>query len=183
MNRYLLNFALIACLTLVAACSTDSDSYDHDRVIIDPPYVPMFEFGEDGIPYRAGYPQLSDEMQTLLKTELAGHVWTRLQTNEIVSTGDVASWEYYDKNKTRPAGFYVVSEDEVIWYVHTYDPNIPGQTREAPRFRVWSIYNLSGKWYLDAVEPLGERRGEDGTMHKVWGTSHYVREMDVDIYY
>lgn len=181
--RKFMFFALTACLmALCASCSNDTD-IDDRGVIVEPPYVPMFSFGSDGVPFRSDHPQLSDEMQALLKSEYVGYVWTRMNTNEIDTLGFVSHMEYYDPNSTRPDGFYILSEKEVIRYVHVYDLNTPSRTQGAPKFHVWSIYCLSGKWYFDCVEPLREVQNSDGTMRTVWGTSHYIREPKVDIYY
>ena len=184
MNRKVLLLAFMACvIALFTSCTSDSDSDDPQRPTIEPPYLPMFEFGKDGVPYRLGYPQMPAEMQALLKTEYVGYVWTRMQTNEIYADGHVCPNEYYDENKTHPVGISVFSEDDVIWYVKTYDPKILGQTRESPRYRVWSIYYLGGKWYLDCVAPIAERVDSKGITHTVWGTFHYVREPRTEIYY
>ncbi len=47
--------------------------------------------------------------------------------------------------------------------------------------RVWSIYKLSGRWFMQCVQPLGMVVSEDGNSHLVWGTSQYVRMTDDEL--
>ncbi len=47
--------------------------------------------------------------------------------------------------------------------------------------RIWSIYTLSGKWYMDCVEPLCQRNAGDGTYKTVWGCSHFVRMTNAEL--
>lgn len=166
---------------------------------IEPPYEPMFQFDEQGIPYRGSSPMLSQEMQLDVQNEAIGHGWKWMQTFEIRDDGFVEPEDYYKEMiGPSPVSYYIKSENELVRYfysdaipAHAYlsqgftmdvatgilsDGNNPsGILPWTLYLRIWSIYKLSGRWYMDTIEPLGMRSDENGELKTVWGYAHYYR--------
>lgn len=193
---------MLLSLTTVTSCSQDDDD-ETPQVIIEPDDVPMFEFGEDGIPYRWHSPYLSVEMQDAFKKEVVGYGWRWMQTNEITH-GGVATNEFYsERYGMSPSSYYIETDASIIRYFHSDAVNADAFLQSeytmdlktgilsnsdnylvAPwslYVRVWTIYNLSGRWYMSCLEPLCTRQGGDGQQHVVWGTSQYVRMTDKEL--
>lgn len=202
--NYRLLILIASILSLTTSCLNDDDSYDSNRLIIDPLDQPMFEFGSDGIPYKYGNLNLSDEMQDALRRELLGYGWRRMQTNEIYENGYVRNEEFYnDHIGMSPYSHLIMSGTELKRYFHSsntlktdtisgFEFNIKTGTVAnsvtssdskggAVLLRIWTIYNLSGKWYMSCIEPLCVRHTEEGIDRTIWGTSHYVRMTDSEL--
>jgi len=196
----------LGSLLLCGAVScTDANDKDDDLVIIEPPYVPMFQFDEQGVPYRWETPTLSAEMQESLRSEFVGYGWKWMQTNEIDSAGWVESEGFYETlYGVGPISYYVGSDSTITSFYHSDATNQDGYlcdnyalspesgilsngTKPFGRdggdlyLRIWSIYQLSGRWYISCVEPLCTRYNEIGLPHTVWGTSHYARMSDQEL--
>lgn len=193
---------MLMSLTAVTSCSQNDDD-DNPLVVIEPDDVPMFEFGEDGIPYRWHSPYLSAEMQDAFRKEAVGYGWKWMQTNEI-TYGGIATNEFYgERIGMSPSSYYIESGSSIIRYFHSntvpadaylqsgYTMDLKtGILANCDKFlvspwslymRVWTIYNLSGRWYMSCLEPLGIGLDDYGQEHVVWGTSQYVRMTDAEL--
>lgn len=199
--------AILLCLVclvmgMMTSCS-DSGSKTDNPFIIEPPYEPMFQFDEQGVPYR--FPNLSPEMQQDLKKEAIGYGWMWMQTNEIQDDGHVNPKGFYeDMVGAGPSSYYIKSDKEIIEYF--FADHIPasafwsrGFTMDAVTgtlsdgnnpegaypwtffLRVWSIYQLNGRWYMTTIEPLGRRSDGNGELKMVWGCSQYYRMSDAEL--
>lgn len=179
------------------------DDCDNDRLIIEPPCCPMFQYDDDGIPCRYDQPELPAMMQEDLKNEFFGYGWRWMHTDEIDSTGAVyaKSEDFYSTHHDlSPMSYYFKSDTEMTMYFHPNTVNVnhdaylqhgyaadlqlgilsDGNQPLAIRpwsfyIRIWNIYSLSGKWHIDCIEPLCYEFDDDGQRHIIWGTSHYVR--------
>lgn len=197
-------FCLMMILALTSLTSCESNLDEQPEVIIEPDDVPMFEFGEDGIPFRWHSPYLSAEMQEAFRKEAIGYGWRWMQTYEITYGGVAANEFYGELYGMSPSSYYIETETSIIRYFHS--DTVPADAflqsgytidlktgimtnsdRQQPAMpwslymRVWTIYNLSGRWYMSCVEPLCTRQGGDGQQHVVWGTSQYVRMTDAEL--
>lgn len=189
---------MLLSLLAVASCSVDGE--DDRRVIIEPPELPMFQFGADGIPYRYGMPNLPKEMQETFRKEAVGYGWKWMQTNEIMEDGWVNITPYYDgMYGVSPSSYYIESANRLVKYFHSDAVNADAFWRSGCEmdvktgiltngatlngiitiwdiyFRVWGMHELSGKWYMSCIEPLCTRSTDDGRQKVVWGMSQYVR--------
>lgn len=202
-NAFLL---CLVCLVMgmMTSCS-DSGSKTDNPFIIEPPYEPMFQFDEQGVPFRFEHPNLSPEMQQDLKKEAIGYGWKWMQTHEILADGHVEPKGYYeDLVGVGPSHYYIKSDTELIEYF--FADHIPasaflsrGFTMDAVTgtlsdgdnplgirpwtffLRVWSIYQLDGRWYMTTIEPLGRRSDGNGGLKMVWGCSQYYRMNDAEL--
>lgn len=195
------------CMLLCGATScNDSVLSDDDTIIIDPVDYPMFQFDENGIPYRYEHPTLSADMQQSLKTDFVGYGWKWMQTNEIEDSGYVKHQGFYENILgVGPISYYLESDSTIECYYHSDVNNRDGfidhrytldaesgilsnYTKPFGRdggdlyMRIWSIYQLSGHWYMACVEPLCTRYNEIGLPHTVWGVSQYVRMSEADLH-
>lgn len=194
---------MILALTSLTSCESNLD--EQPEVIIEPDDVPMFEFGEDGIPFRWHSPYLSAEMQEAFRKEAIGYGWRWMQTNEIKDDGWVKTNGFYDDMfGMSPQSYYIVSDSEIVTFFHSdvvnediwcnskYQMNPKTGLMTAGMLssygypwsiymRVWSIYMLSGKWYMSCLEPLCTRTTDSKEMKVIWGTSQYVRMTDDEL--
>lgn len=203
MKRIGLYLMMLLSLTAVTSCSQNDDD-DNPLVIIEPDDVPMFEFGEDGIPYRWHSPYLSAEMQDAFRKEAIGYGWKWMQTHKIAYSGVATDDFYGERYGMSPSSYYIESDASIIRYFHSDAVNADaflqsGYTMDLKTgilsnsdrlqlalpwslyMRVWTIYNLSGRWYMSCIEPLGIGIGDDWQEHVVWGTSQYVRMTDAEL--
>ena len=172
---------------------------------IDPPYEPMFQFDEQGIPNYLNTPTLSQEMQRDVQNEAIGYGWKWMQTFEIRDDGFVNPEDYYkDMIGVSPTSYYLKSDKELVRYfwsdaipamaflnqgftmdaktgIMSDDNNPSGILPWSFYLRIWSIYKLSGRWYIDTIEPLGSRNDGTGQTHTVWGYSHYYRMSEAEL--
>lgn len=201
--RKLFILMLLTLLGVTACCPFDDE--ENDRLIIDPDDVPMFEFGEDGIPYRWHSPMLSAAMQRDLQKEFVGYGWRWMQTNELWADGRVCPKEYYEGMMgLSPHSYYVESGEKLVTFyfsdaenAYVYRNNgyqIDVETGLMTtgslssigypwsiRMRVWSIYKLSGKWYMSCLEPVATTYTDSKEPKVVWCTSQYVRMTDDEL--
>lgn len=184
----------------MASCVDLDNELDPNRILpVEPPYLPTFQFDDRGIPYRLNSPKLSAEMQQDVLNEFIGYGWKCMQTNEILDDGFVNPVDYFkDSYGGGPKSYYIKSDKELVSYFwfdaelakafHAQgftmdldtgvlsdggDPTsvFPG----ALYLRIWSIYNLDGKWFLDMVSPMGLRVSPDDKSKVVWASSRYYR--------
>lgn len=196
----------VLCLTIgeMTSCN-ESEINDKDLLIIEPPYEPMFQFDEQGIPYRLNSPTLSQEMQQDVRREAIGYGWKWMQTFEILDDGFVKPEDYYASTYGKnPTSYYIKSEKELIRYF--WSDAIPAKAFLAQGFtmdaetgvlsdgnkplgilpwtfylRIWSIYQLNGRWYMSTIEPLGMRTDKNGKLRPVWGNSQYYRMSEAEL--
>lgn len=184
-------FVMLTVLSVLAVSCVD-DLEPDDRLIIEPENVPMFQFDADGVPYRYENPALSKEMQETLRKEFVGYGWKWRQTFEILEDGYLKPEDFYaGLIGPSPSSLYVKSSTEYIRYFHSDTVNKDVFWQQACSFkpetgilddlRIWSVYTLSGKWYMDCVEPLCQRNAGDGTYKTVWGCSHFVRMTNAEL--
>lgn len=198
----------LSCLTLgmMTGCADLDNELDKSGIlVIEPPYEPMFQFDEQGIPYRLNTPTLSKEMQQDVREEAIGHGWKWMQTFEILDDGYVKPEDYYkDRYGGSPTSYYFKSEKELVRYF--WADAVPAMAFLAQGFtmdaatgvlsdsdnpsgiwpwtfylHIWSIYELNGRWYMDTIEPLGRRSDKNGELKTVWGNSHYYRMNDNEL--
>lgn len=196
------------CLSLGLASSCDDLDNEMDKselIPIEPPYEPMFQFDAQGIPYRLNSPTLSKEMQQNVQKEAFSHGWMWMQTFEIHADGFVNPDDYYkERFGASPSSYYIQSDKELVRYF--WSDAIPAKAFLTQRFtmdtetgilsdgynpsglfpwsfylRIWSVYKLNGRWYMDTIEPLGMRADENGEYRTVWGTSHYYRMSESEL--
>ena len=178
------------------ACSLSDNSEDTGKLlIIDPVEYPMFQFDDEGVPYRWEEPALSADIRADIKSELFGYGWQWMQTNEIDTTGYAMNKDYYTNlDGVSPTEYYFTSGSSLTKYFFAdaipancyYDLNVQLdaetgviaylQSPQSIILRVWSIYQWGDKWYLDFIEPLYY----DGSRTH-WATSHYVRMTDDEL--
>lgn len=206
MKKAILFFLLCLSLGWATSCSESDNETDENTLHpIEPPYEPMFQFDEQGIPYRLNSPTLSLEMQRDVQNEALGHGWKWMQTFEIQDNGFVKSEDFYKEMiGPSPTSYYIKSDKELVRYFlsdanhatafHTQaftmdtkagvlsDGNSSsGITPQSFLFRIWGIYKLNRRWYMDTIEPLGTRLDENGVSKTVWGYSHYFRMSDDEL--
>lgn len=196
------------CLSLGISTSCidlDNEMDNNGILTIDPPYEPMFQFDEQGIPYYLNTPTLSQEMQRDVQNEAIGYGWKWMQTFEIRDDGFVNPEDYYkDMIGVSPTSYYLKSDKELVRYfwsdaipamaflnqgftmdaktgIMSDDNNPSGILPWSFYLRIWSIYKLSGRWYIDTIEPLGSRNDGTGQTHTVWGYSHYYRMSEAEL--
>lgn len=194
---------VLSVSAMVAGCCEFAEG--EDPLIIEPDDIPMFQFGDDGIPYRWNSPALSSAMQRDLKKEFVGYGWKWMQTHEIEEYGFVCPENYYGEIiGPSPQSYYIASDTELVTFFHSdavnddicsysvYQMNPKTGLMTAGMLsaygypwsiymRVWSIYMLSGKWYMSCVEPLCTRTTDSKELKVVWGTSQYVRMTDAEL--
>lgn len=206
MNKIILSCLFCLSLGMTTSC-VDLDNEEDNNVIlpIDPPFEPMFQFDEQGIPYLLNTPTLSLEMQRDFRNEAVGYGWKWMQTFEIRNDGFVEHEDYYKGMiGPSPSSYYIKSDKELVRYFcseaipamafHTQgftmdeatgvlsDGNNPsGILPWTLYLRIWSIYKLSGRWYIDTIEPLGLRNDGTGQSYTIWGYSHYYRMSDAEL--
>lgn len=196
------------CLSLGISTSCidlDNEMDNNGILTIDPPYEPMFQFDEQGTPYYLNTPTLSQEMQRDVQNEAIGYGWKWMQTFEIRDDGFVNPEDYYkDMIGVSPTSYYLKSDKELVRYfwsdaipamaflnqgftmdaktgIMSDDNNPSGILPWSFYLRIWSIYKLSGRWYIDTIEPLGSRNDGTGQTHTVWGYSHYYRMSEAEL--
>lgn len=198
-------FCIMTLLPMITMTSCESYVDEQPEVIIEPEDLPMFEFGEDGIPFRYEWPNLSDEMQENLQKEFVGYGWKWMQTNEIEESGQINVKGYYEMMiGVSPKSYYIESDTKFVTFSHSDALNANQCTRSGYQLdvktgiltsaepadygvsknlymRVWSIYKLSGRWYMSCVQPLCIRTTEGEREYVVWGTSQYVRMTDTEL--
>lgn len=189
---------------LLASC-TDPDNIKDDIIPVEPPYEPMFQFDEQGIPYRLNSPNLSQEMQQDLLKEVIGYGWMPLQTFKIFDDGNVDSEDYYaSRDGAGPKSYFFKSDKELVSYFYAAaipamafwshgftmdaatgvlsDGNIPtGLSPWSFYLRIWSIYYLNQRWYMTTIEPLGLMVDSNEEYKIVWGYSQYFRMSDAEL--
>ena len=188
--------AACALLMSAASCSlSDSEENASQPLIIEPENLPMFQFSEEGVPYRWEQPALPVDIRADVQTELIGYGWRWMQTNEIDTTGYVMNQDYYSNlDGAGPSDYYFTSDTTLTRYFVSdaipadcyYDVSIQldaatgvvayRQLQQSVILRIWSVYQLGGRWYLDIIEPLYS----DATRTH-WGTSQYVRMTDDEL--
>lgn len=198
----------LLCLSLGISTSCidlDNEMDNNGILTIDPPYEPMFQFDEQGTPYYLNTPTLSQEMQRDVQNEAIGYGWKWMQTFEIRDDGFVNPEDYYkDMIGVSPTSYYLKSDKELVRYfwsdaipamaflnqgftmdaktgIMSDDNNPSGILPWSFYLRIWSIYKLSGRWYIDTIEPLGSRNDGTGQTHTVWGYSHYYRMSEAEL--
>lgn len=195
---------MLMMLPMWVVTSCDSAIEDENLVIIEPEDLPMFQFDENGTPYRWHTPMLSATIQRDMQKEFVGYGWKWMQTNEIMENGHVCPKEYYeDMIGMSPSSYYVESDKKLVSFFYSdaknklvyksYDCQMDTKTGMVTTgifssagypwsiyMRVWSIYELSGKWYMSCVEPLAIKTTDFGNTI-VWGTSQYVRMTDAEL--
>jgi len=202
------SFLLFTISMLLCGATSCNDDVLRDEFppIIEPEYLPMFQFDENGIPYRYEHPTLSADMQRSLRSEFVGYGWKWMQTFEIEDSGYVNPQGFYDNILgVGPISYYLESDSTIVSYYHSDVNNQDGYighnytldaksgilsnyTKPFGRdggdlfMRIWSIYQLSGHWYMSCVEPLCTRYNEIGLPHTVWGVSQYVRMSDAELH-
>lgn len=190
---------------LVSCADLDNDMDKDEMLIIEPPYEPMFQFDEQGIPYRMDTPTLSQEMQQNVRNEVIGYGWKWMQTFEIQDNGFVKSEDFYKGMfGMSPKSYYIKSEKELVKYF--YSDAIPAMASLSQGFTIdmetgvlsdgnnpsgiypwtfylgiWSVYQLSGRWYMDTIEPLGRQADGNEKLKTVWGYSHYYRMSESEL--
>ena len=206
MNKIILSCLLCLSLGMTTSCiGLDNDEDNNVILPIEPPYEPMFQFDEQGIPYRLNNPTLSQEMQRDVQNEAIGYGWKWMQTFEIRNDGFVEPEDYYkERYGGGPSSYYILSDKELVRYF--WSDAIPAQAFLEQSFtmdietgilsdgysptgsfpwsiylRIWSIYKLNGRWYMDTIAPLGLRNDGTGQTHTVWGYSHYYRMSEAEL--
>ena len=200
MNRRTLLQLLFMAIMMMATASCmdfDNENDEPEKPTIDPVEFPMFQFNESGIPYRYGEPTIPKDIQETLKKEFIGYGWKWMQTNEILETGYVKPESYYeDMYGITPPDFYHMKSDmEYIKYFYSdalnkkvyypqscaFNPETGVVLNGRGNFRIWTIYKLSGKWFMSWFEIIGKRQNPDGTYHDVWAVSQFVRMTDTKL--
>lgn len=207
MNNKAIKILFLGSLLLFGAVScTDANDKDDDLAIIDPPDLPMFQFDEQGVPYRWETPTLSQETQHDVQNQAIGYGWKWMQTNEIQSDGYIKPEGYYENldGRSPTSFFYIESDEKLTRYFFSdaipamaflvqgftmdlakgtlYDGNTPsGIFPWSLFFRIWGIWQLNGRWYMMTIEPLGVRGNEKGEYDTVWGCSQYVRMSQAEL--
>lgn len=189
---------LCLAVGMLTSCIGSDNEWDSNYVIpIEPPYEPMFQFDEEGVPCRLNSPTLSQDMQRDVQKEAIGYGWKWMLTFEIQDDGFVKSEDFYKSMfGASPTSYYIKSDRDLVRYF--WSDAIGGPTYRAQRFsintktgvltdednqsdpwttilRIWSIYKVNGRWYMDTVEPLCIRSDKNGEYKLVWGWSHYYR--------
>lgn len=197
MRKVTLFFLFCLTLGLATSCNeSDNDDFLHP---IEPENLPMFQFDEQGIPYRWETPTLSEEMQQNLVKQVVGYGWKWMQTNEIQDDGHVNHEGYYENlYGPSPASYYIKSDKELVKYfwsdaipamafldhLYTMDmtKGILAAGNPSPSIypwsvfiRIWGIWQLDGKWYMTTIEPLGIRGNGNGGYKTIWACSQYIR--------
>lgn len=202
-KRTLLQLVIMAIMIMTtASCGDYLDSNDEPEkpLPVEPENLPMFQFNESGIPYRYGQPTIPKDIQETLKKEFIGYGWKWMQTNEILETGYVKHEGYYDGMfGVYPPDFYYMKSDgadaEYIKYFYsdaknkklyypqscTFNPETGVILNGSGNFRIWTIYKLSGKWFMSWLEPISKRQNPDGTFRDVWAVSQFVRMTDTEL--
>lgn len=188
-------------LGLATSCSkSETEPTNGNLFPIEPENLPMFQFDEQGVPYRWETPTLSQEMQQDVQKQAIGYGWKWMQTHEIKSDGYVDPNGFYDHMVGGgPESYYFESNDKVISYF--FSDAIPAMAFRAYKptmdltkgiladvnntsssvyrwslfIRIWSVWQLDGKWYMTTVEPLGVQNDGHGGEKTVWACSQYVR--------
>lgn len=204
MKRIVLLLSALSCALWATSCCPFGD--DNDNVVtIDPVEYPMFEFDEQGIPYRWEHPLLDEAMLQTIRREFFGYGWKWMQTNEIDSAGCVIGKDYYlQLLGASPTSYYLQSDSVLQGYLISdavgkyafwegrcrFDPSVgdlAGKNSSSDDddafiyFRIWSVYQLNGKWYMLCVMPLSVRNDGHGRYRQVWGASQYVRMSDTEL--
>ena len=203
MNRRTVLQLLFMAIMMMATASCmdfDNENDEPEKPTIDPVEFPMFQFNESGIPYRYGEPTIPKDIQETLKKEFIGYGWKWMQTNEILETGYVKPEGYYkDLIGVNPPDFYYMKSDgahsEYVKYFYSdaknkklyypyncaFNPETGVILNGSGNFRIWTIYKLSGKWFMSWFETNGKRQNPDGTYHDVWAVSQFVRMTDTEL--
>lgn len=202
MKKFTLLIIMSALMALTYSCTTSAN--DDDGLIVCPEY-PAFSFDNDGIPYRYGYPTVDDKNQEMIKKNVIGYGWKRVQIYEIGEDGYAAKLEDVDSDIMQKS-FYFKTDTELIKFFHAKSANldeyaylVQGYTLNAltgtisdggkPNdlsewslyMRVYGLYEWQGTWCLSLLEPLYQQRKEDGTLKMVWGCIQYVRMSDAEL--
>lgn len=201
-RRTLLQLLSIAIMMMATASCMDfgNENDEPEKPIIDPVEFPMFQFNESGIPYRYSEPTIPKDIQETLKKEFIGYGWKWMQTYEILETGYVKPGGYYEgMYGVNPPDFYYMKSDgadaeyvkysysdaqnQKVYYPHncTFNPETGVILNGSGNFRIWTIYKLSGRWYISWFEPISKRKNPDGTYRDVWGVSQFVRMTDTEL--
>ena len=197
MKRILQQLIVIAVMMMMTtSCMDYADSNNEPTkpLPIEPENLPMFQFNESGIPYRYGEPTIPKDIQETLKKEFIGYGWKWMQTNEILETGYVKPESYYENmyGITPPDFYHMKSDMEYIKYFYSdalnkkvyypqscaFNPETGVVLNGRGNFRIWTIYKLSGKWFMSWFEIIGKRQNHDGTYRDVWAVSQFVRMTD-----
>lgn len=198
-------FYLMMLVSVISTTSCESYLNEQPEVVIEPDDVPMFQFGEDGIPYRWHTPTLSADMQRDLQKEFVGYGWKWMQTNEILASGLVLPKEYYETMiGASPKSYYIESATELVTFFYSdatpaylfsrddYQMDVKTGLMTSEKLssygmpwnvymRVWTIYKLSGRWYMSCLQPLCTRTSDSQEKRLVWATSQYVRMTDDEL--
>ena len=202
-KRTLLQLVVMAIMMVAtASCGDylDSNNEPEKPLPVEPENLPMFQFNESGIPYRYGLPTIPKNIQESLKKEFIGYGWKWMQTNEILETGYVKHEGYYDgMYGVNPPDFYYMKSDgadaeyvkyfysdaqnKKVYYPHNcaFNPETGIILNGSGNFRIWTIYKLSGKWFMSWLEPISKRQNPDGTFRDVWAVSQFVRMTDTEL--
>lgn len=197
---------LLLSMSMLASCNDADNGMGKGGIIpIEPPYKPMFQFDEQGIPYRLNAPMLSPEMQQDIQNEAFGYGWKWMQTFEILENGFVDPKDFYtERYGAGPTSYYFKSDHELVKFFYSgafnkafylnqgfsYETttgimsdgqNPSGLLPWTFFLRIWSIYNLNDRWYMSIIEPLGMQSDGNGGYKNVWGYSHYYRMSDEEL--
>lgn len=193
-------FIMMAVLALATSCNSDDDGI----ICIEP--GPMFQFEEGGTPYRTNMPTIPADLQATMKKELIGYGWKWMQTNEIYDNGYVEPTDYYqDMYGQSPVSYYFESDSQITCFFHDdainkdvhctgpyifdfatgkviYGTTDPEYSWQFPMWmRVWTVYEVSGKWYMSCVSEVARRHIEGDKFKAVWAVSHYQRMTDSEL--
>ncbi len=191
---------------MAASCGDSGSELEEPILPIEPPCEPMFQFDEQGIPYRFCTPTLSQEMQQNIQHEAFGYGWKWMQTSEILDDGFIDPVDYYQsKDGVIPTSYYFKSEKEMVRFFYSNPINKKAYLEqgfaldpatgtlsegESPSgiipwalyLRIWSVYQLDGKWFMSTIEPLGMREDIENDEYRIiWGTSQYYRMSDDEL--
>lgn len=205
-RKTILFFLLSLSASMATSCGDSGSDFEEPILPIEPPCEPMFQFDEHGIPYRFCTPTLSQEMQQNIRHEAIGYGWKWMQTFEILDDGFVDPTDYYQsRDGATPASYYFKSEGEMVRYFYSVpiykkayleqgfalEPatgtlsegsHPSGIIPWALYLRIWSVYQLNGKWYMSTIEPLGMREDIENDEYRIiWGASQYYRMSDDEL--
>lgn len=197
--------AFLLCLLslswgMMTACKDSDNELDMgEMLIIDPENLPMFQFDEQGIPYRLDFPTLPPDMQQDIRNEVFGHGWKWMQTNEIQENGYVKPGTFSNpRYEWEPISYLFKSDNKLVKYIGHQtsatkgfldqgfetelsrgilsDGNRPMSVIPWTFFiRIWGVYELDGRWYMSIVEPLGIEGNTPEEVRPIWGCTQFVR--------
>lgn len=192
MKHLYISLACICLMMLLLQSCSKDNTFDPSTVIIDPTEEMRFSFDSEGVPFFVNK-DLSADSKKALENNVLGYGWEYRASYVIYADGTVDSkdfWKDLYGGSTHP--FYLDGKNITYFYNADWPPynrycNYKVQIRKEdgmvqvegkPIFRIWSIYQVNGKWFIGTAYKAGKYYGADGKLEDYWLWSQYERMTD-----